>query len=88
VLYTVKGPYMNKFAETDFRRGSADLYSRNLILVDQQLNSINLRVSMGASMDFDTQVDDIADMKTLSGGKVLFPPNNYFNRQLTLTALP
>lgn len=27
VLYTVKGPYMNKFAFTDFKRGSADLYS-------------------------------------------------------------
>ena len=39
-------------------------------------------------MDFDTDTDGINDLKSMMNGRILIPPQNFFNRNIALTSLP
>lgn len=43
---------------------------------------------MGVCMDFDTDTDGINDLKSMMNGRILIPPQNFFNRNIALTSLP
>ena len=54
-MFSSKGPYLNKFTKTVFKRGSESHYSRNIIMFNEKLEQLNLRVTFGVCRDFETE---------------------------------
>lgn len=79
-IFSAKGPYLNKLAKTIFKRGSEVSYSRNVIMFNDDLQSINARVSFGVCKDFETEVHNV-ELKRLDHpcNRILMAPSNYFN---------
>ena len=62
-FFTCRGPFMRKLAQTDYRqRGCEDHFSRNFLMFNPNMEYVNLRMTFGASRDFDTDISQIEDL--------------------------
>lgn len=57
---------MRKLAETNFKyRGCEDHFSRNILLFNNNMEHVNLRMTFGACKDFDYDVKDIRGLNSV-----------------------
>ena len=71
-----KGYYLNYFSAFDFLRGSEMHFSRNLLLFSEDLQGLNLRITLGLALDNEAELSDLKDLKPYSS--VYLPPESYF----------
>ena len=56
-----KGTFLNYFSTIAFDRGSEANFTRNMMLFTDTLESLNLRITMGVSMDGEVDLSDIPE---------------------------
>ena len=54
-IFTTRGPLLTKLSQTSFRRGSEMSFDRNVIFFNENLQCVNLRMSIGACKEFETE---------------------------------
>eukprot|EP00347_Sterkiella_histriomuscorum_P024404 403331233 len=84
-----KGNFMNFFSNLSFNRGSESHYTRNMMLFTEDLQGINLRMTMGLSLDNESDMSNLSenDLKSYLG-LVYLPPENFFPNSIVLNPLP
>ena len=81
-FFKCAGPFFRKLTSTDFKtRGCEAHYSRNILLFNQDMEHVNLRASFGACRDFDCDVSQIQQMKTVTVDNIrlLMAPEDYYS---------
>ena len=90
-FFSCKGPFFRKFTRTNFKhRGCEDHFSRNILMFNESMDHVNLRVTLGVSRDFDTDVSDVNDIQSIvmKNIELKIAPENYFSQNVALNALP
>lgn len=87
-VFSTKGQLLRRLTQTNFRRGSESSFERNVILFGNDHKSINLRITVGACRQFETDTNDINDLTLVREGNVFLAPPNFFNSNVVFNALP
>ena len=85
-----KTPLLKQFRNFQFSRSSETHYSRNLMLFSDNLEGMNLRMTLGIALDKQTDISDVKEdtMQTYLTDKILFPPPHFSNNDIHMNILP
>lgn len=90
-FFSCKGPLLRKLSATDYKhRGCEDNFSRNVLMFNQNMEHVNLRVSFGACRDFDSDISLVKDLQQIQLGNISIKvaPTDYYSPTMALNSLP
>ena len=64
--------------------------SKNVMLFSDNLEGLNLRMTLGLTLDKQTDVSDINEdeLKPYLTDYILFPPNHFYNKDISMNIMP
>ncbi len=85
-----KTPLLKYFRNYHFSRSCETHYTRNLMMFSDNLEGMNLRLTLGVALDKQTDVSDVpeSDMKPYLTDCLYYPPMHYSNQDIHLNILP
>jgi hypothetical protein len=85
-----KTPLLKQFLNFDFKRSTETHYSKNLMLYSDDLQGVNLRLTLGIALDKQTDVSDVPEeeMRSYLSDYILFPPYHYQNKDISMNIMP
>lgn len=90
-FFQCRGPLLSNLSGTDYKyRGCENHFSRNILMFNESLEHVNLRVTFGASRDFDCDTSQIKGLQSVTVGNNLIKvaPDDYYSHQMALNSLP
>lgn len=85
-----KTPLLKAFSGFDFKRSTETHFSKNIMLFSDDLQGVNLRMTLGLALDKQTDISDVpeGEMRPYLSDYILFPPYHYFNKDISMNIMP
>ena len=84
-----KGNMLNFFTDYEFKRGSEVNYTRNLMLFTDQLEGLNLKLSLGLTLDSESDLSHMNEIQLKPYmNKIFLPPEDFFNNEICMNGVP